>query len=157
MTSRGAWARTGLTVGLVVAADQLTKKLARDGVRPGEEDPIFPALKLVNVRNEGVAFGIDAGGKTLVIAIIALALLALVLYFARHTARPLIWLPTGLLVGGALGNIVDRIRDGAVTDFLKIPAWPAFNIADVAITFGVLALVLVLERRDDERAAQRGE
>ena len=157
MTSRGAWARTGLTVGLVVAVDQLTKKLARDGVRPGEEDPIFPALKLVNVRNEGVAFGIDAGGKTLVIALIALALLALVLYFARHTARPLIWLPTGLLIGGALGNIVDRIRDGAVTDFLKIPAWPAFNIADVAITFGVLALVLVLERRDDERAAQRGE
>ena len=146
MTSGGAWARTGLTVGLVVAADQVTKKLARDGIRPVEEDPIFPALKLVNVRNEGVAFGIDAGGKTLVIAIIALALLALVLYFARHTAKPLIWLPTGLLVGGALGNIVDRVRDGAVTDFLKIPAWPAFNVADVAITFGVLALVLVLER-----------
>jgi signal peptidase II len=149
LTSRGAWARTGLTLGLVVAVDQVTKKLARDGVRPGEEDPIFPALKLVNVRNEGVAFGIDAGGKTLVIALIALALLALVLYFARHTARPLIWLPTGLLVGGALGNIVDRIRDGAVTDFLKIPAWPAFNIADVAITFGVLLLVVVLERRDE--------
>ena len=156
MTSRGAWGRTGLTVGLVVAADQITKKLARDGIRPGEEDPIFPALKLVNVRNEGVAFGIDAGGKTLVIAIIALALLALVLYFARHSARPLIWLPTGLLIGGALGNIVDRIRDGAVTDFLKIPAWPAFNLADVAITFGVLALVLVLERRDEGRERPSG-
>ena len=153
MTSRGAWARTGLTVALVVAADQFTKKVARDGIRPGEEDPIFPALKLVNVRNEGVAFGIDVGGKTLVIAIIALALLALVLYFARHTARPWMWLPTGMLIGGALGNIVDRIRDGAVTDFLKIPAWPAFNLADVAITLGVVALVLVLERRDegDER------
>ena len=148
--ARGAWARTGLTVGLVILVDQVTKKLVRDGIRPGDEDPIFPALKLVNVRNEGVAFGIDAGGKTLVIALIALALLALVLYFARHTARPLIWLPTGLLVGGALGNIVDRIRDGAVTDFLKIPAWPAFNFADVAITAGVLALVLVLERRRDE-------
>ena len=151
MTSRGAWLRTGLTVGVVVAVDQLTKKLARDGVRPGDEDPIFPALKLVNVRNEGVAFGIEAGGRTLVIAIIALALLALVLYFARHTARPLIWLPTGLLIGGAVGNIVDRIRDGAVTDFLKIPAWPAFNVADIAITFGVLVLVLVLERRDESR------
>ena len=156
MTSRGAWGRTGLTVGLVVAADQLTKKLARDGIRPGEEDPIFPALKLVNVRNEGVAFGIEAGGKTLVIALIALALLALVLYFARHTARPLIWLPTGLLVGGAVGNIVDRIRDGAVTDFLKIPAWPAFNLADVAITLGVVALVLVLERRDEDREPAGG-
>jgi signal peptidase II len=148
-SSRAAWARTVVTVALVVGVDQLTKKLARDGVRPGEEDPIFPALKLVNVRNEGVAFGIEAGGKTLVIALIALALLALVLYFARHTARPLIWLPTGLLVGGALGNIIDRIRDGAVTDFLKIPAWPAFNVADIAITVGVVALVFVLERRDE--------
>ena len=65
MSARAAWARTGLTVALVVGADQLTKKLARDGVRPGDEDPIFPALKLVNVRNDGVAFGIDAGGKTI--------------------------------------------------------------------------------------------
>jgi signal peptidase II len=147
-TSR-AWARTLVVIGIVLVADQVTKKLARDGVRPGTEDPILPGLKLVNVKNDGVAFGIDAGGKTLVIALIALALLALVLYFARHSARPLIWLPTGLLVGGALGNIVDRIRDGAVTDFLKIPAWPAFNVADVAITTGVIALVLVLEKRDE--------
>jgi signal peptidase II len=153
LTRRAAWARTGLTVAVVLVVDQVTKKLVRDGVTPGDEDPIFPALKLVNVRNDGVAFGIDAGGKTIVIALIALALLALVLYFARHTARPLIWLATGLLVGGALGNIVDRVRDGAVTDFLKIPAWPAFNVADVAITAGVLALVMVLERRDDEGPA----
>jgi signal peptidase II len=152
LSARAAWGRTTLVVALVLVADQVTKKLARDGVRPGEEDPILPALKLVNVRNEGVAFGIDAGGKTLVIALIALALLALVLYFARHTARPLIWLPTGLLIGGALGNIVDRVRDGAVTDFLKLPAWPAFNVADVAITAGVILLVLVLERREEETA-----
>ncbi len=151
MTPRGAWARTALTTGAVVALDQVTKKLVRDGITPGDEDPILPALKLVNVRNEGVAFGVDAGGKTIVIVLIALALLALVLYFARHTARPLIWLPTGLLIGGALGNIVDRIRDGAVTDFLKIPAWPAFNVADIAITVGVVALVLVLEGKRDER------
>ena len=144
-----AWARTLVVIGVVLVLDQVTKKLARDGIRPGEEDPILPGLKLVNVSNDGVAFGIDAGGKTLVIALIALALLALVLYFARHSARPLIWLPTGLLIGGALGNIVDRIRDGAVTDFLKIPAWPAFNVADIAITAGVIALVLVLERRDE--------
>jgi signal peptidase II len=150
LSARAAWARTGLIVALVLVADQITKKLVRDGTSPGDEDPILPALKLVNVRNDGVAFGIDAGGKTIVIALIALALLALVLYFARHTAKPLIWLPTGLLVGGALGNIVDRIRGGAVTDFLKLPAWPAFNVADVAITAGVLALVMVLERKDDE-------
>jgi signal peptidase II len=148
-SARRAWLSTGLTVALVLAVDQLTKKLVRDGIRPGEEDPILPALKLVNVRNEGVAFGIEVGGMTLIVALIALALLGLVLYFARHSARPLIWLPTGLLVGGALGNIVDRVRDGAVTDFLKIPVWPAFNVADIAIVAGVLLLVVVLERKDE--------
>jgi signal peptidase II len=148
VTRGRAWARAGLVLVVVLALDQLTKHLVREGLRRGEEDPIFPALKLVNVRNEGVAFGIDPGSATLVISLIALALLGLVLYFARHSARPLMWLPVGLLVGGALGNIADRVRDGAVTDFLKIPAWPAFNLADVAITVGVLSLVYVLERRD---------
>ena len=149
------WARAGLVLAVVLAADQLTKLLVREGLRRGEEDPIFPALKLVNVRNEGVAFGIDAGGQTLVIALISVALLALVLYFARHTAKPLMWLPVGLLLGGALGNIIDRIREGAVVDFLKVPAWPAFNLADVAITIGVLSLIYVLERRKPDAAADR--
>ena len=149
-TSR-PWARAGLVLGAVLVADQLTKALVRDGMRRGDEDPIFPFLKLVNVRNEGVAFGIEAGGQTLIIVLIALALLALVLYFARHTGRPLMWLPVGLLLGGALGNIIDRVREGAVVDFLKVPAWPAFNLADVAITVGVLSLIYVLERRQPER------
>ena len=52
------------------------------------------------------------------------------------------WLPTGLLLGGAIGNIIDRVRDGAVTDFIKLPAWPAFNVADMAITFGVARAAL---------------
>jgi signal peptidase II len=145
------WARAGLVLAAVLAADQLTKWLVRETLRRGEEDPIFPALKLVNVRNEGVAFGIEAGGQTLIIVLISVALLALVLYFARHTAKPLMWLPVGLLLGGALGNIIDRIREGAVVDFLKLPAWPAFNLADVAITFGVLSLIYVLERRQPDR------
>jgi signal peptidase II len=153
VSGRRAWVRAALVLAAVLAVDQLTKALARGGLRRGEEDPVLPGLKLVHVRNEGVAFGLDpGGGRTLLIALIALALLGLVLYFARHQAKPLIWLPVGLLVGGALGNIVDRIRDGGVTDFLKIPLWPAFNIADVAITFGVIALVFVLEDRRDRGA-----
>jgi signal peptidase II len=73
------------------------------------------------------------------------ALGALLAFFATHVHRPLAWLPTGLLIGGAAGNLIDRLRDGAVTDFVKLPHWPAFNVADMAITFGVLALVYVLE------------
>ena len=153
MSPAGAWARAGLVFAGVLAADQITKALVRGSVTPGDEDPIFPALKLVHVRNEGVAFGISAGGPTLVIVLISVALLALVLYFARHSAREGMWLPTGLLFGGAIGNIVDRIHQGHVTDFLKIPVWPAFNIADVAITVGVVALIFVLERRGAPRAA----
>ncbi len=155
MRARGARGRAAAVLAAVLAVDQVTKALVRDGLRRGEEDPIFPALKLVHVRNEGVAFGLDpGGGRTLLIALIALALLGLVLYFARHQAKPLIWLPVGLLTGGAVGNIVDRIRDGAVTDFLKIPFWPAFNLADVAITAGVVALIFVLEDRRDRGAAR---
>jgi signal peptidase II len=149
------WVRAGLVLAAVLLADQLTKAWVVESMRRGEEDPIFPALKLVNVRNEGVAFGIEAGGQTLIVALISVALLALVLYFARHAAKPLMWLPVGLLLGGALGNILDRIRIGAVVDFLKIPAWPAFNIADMAITVGVLSLIYVLERKDPDRAPDR--
>jgi signal peptidase II len=153
VTPGRAWARAGAILAVVLVLDQYTKLLVREGVDRGSEDPILPGLKLVHVKNEGVAFGIAAGGRTVVIALIGVALLALVLYFARHVTRPYVWLPTGLLVGGALGNIVDRIRDGAVTDFLKLPAWPAFNLADVAIVVGVVALAYVLERREEEDPA----
>ena len=153
MSRAGAWGRAALVFAVVLAADQITKALVRGGMAPGDEDPVFPALKLVHVRNEGVAFGISAGGPTLVVVLISVALLALVLYFARHSARRGMWLPTGLLLGGALGNIVDRIHQGHVTDFLKIPLWPAFNLADVAITAGVITLVFVLERRGAPRGA----
>jgi signal peptidase II len=143
---RSAWARAGLVLVLVVVVDQVTKALVRDGVPPGEEDSILPALTLVHVRNTGVAFGAFAGGGVIVVALVAAALSALVFYFVTHVERRLVWLPTGLLLGGSVGNIVDRVRDGAVTDFLKLPHWPAFNVADIAITVGVLALLWVIEQ-----------
>lgn len=147
--------RAGLVFALVLAVDQVTKVLVRRGVERGSEDPVLPALKIVHVHNDGVAFGIEFGGQTLVIVLIGCALLALTLYFVRHAAKPLMWLPVGLLLGGALGNIVDRIHQGYVTDFLKLPRWPAFNVADVAITVGVIALIYVLEFKNDDRAADR--
>ena len=81
--------------------------------------------------------------------VVLVALAGLVPWFALHSRRRYVWIPTGLLLGGALGNILDRLRDGAVTDFVKLPLWPAFNLADVAITVGVLTLLWVLERGDD--------
>lgn len=130
---------------LIVGADQATKALARGAVARGESDPIFPGIELVNVRNRGVAFGFLSDGGTIVAVVTGLALLALVVFFVVNRARPLAWLPVGLLLGGAVGNLIDRVREGAVTDFIDIPLWPAFNLADVSITFGVLALLYVLE------------
>jgi signal peptidase II len=138
---------------LVVVIDQVTKALVRGGIDVGEEDSILPAVSLVHVRNSGVAFGAFAGGGLIVVALVTAALAALLFYFVTHAETRLVWLPTGLLLGGSVGNIIDRVRDGAVTDFVKLPAWPAFNVADMAITFGVLALLWVIEQ--DQRAADR--
>ena len=145
MTAKQAWARAGLVMVAVLLVDQVTKRLVQSNITEGDRNNVFLGVDIVHVRNHGVAFGAFAGGGTIVAVIIGVALVALVVWFVRHTGTPLAWLPTGLLLGGAVGNIFDRIRDGAVTDFVKFPAWPAFNVADIAITFGVLSLLYVLE------------
>jgi signal peptidase II len=154
LTSRsGSFGRAlALLVG-VVAVDQAAKALVRHGIAEGDSNAVFPAIQLVHVRNKGVAFG-ALSGKPAVMIIVLIALGGLLVWFGLHSRRDHVWIPTGLLLGGALGNIIDRVRDGAVTDFIKLPLWPAFNIADMAITFGVLALLWVLEGGGDapERA-----
>ncbi len=135
----------------VIAADQLTKALVRSSLDIGESRDLVLGVDLVHVRNSGVAFGFLSGGGAVLVAGTAIALLALLVFFALNSGRRLVWLPTGLLLGGALGNLIDRARDGNVTDFMKLPHFPAFNLADTAITFGVIALVLVLETGDKPR------
>jgi signal peptidase II len=150
MSALGAWVRAGLVMVVVIAADQLSKHAVRHSILPGEERKVLPGLQLVNTRNNGVAFGFLPGSHIAVTLVIAAALLALLVYFALHSTRPLIWLPTGLLIGGALGNILDRLNGGAVTDFVKLPlGWPPFNLADASITLGVLLLFFVLESPKD--------
>ncbi len=139
--------RAGLLTAAVLAADQVAKRIVVDTVARGDSDAVFPGIQIVHVRNDGVAFG-ALSGSPVVMVVVGVALAGLLAWFAAHLRRPLVWLPTGLLIGGALGNAVDRIRDGAVTDFIKLPLWPAFNLADVSITVGVLALLWVLEQRD---------
>lgn len=143
--SRPRWRRALAAVVVVVLLDQLAKAGVRDHVTPGTSDPVLPFLELVRVRNTGVAFGLLSGGGAIVLVLSAAALALLVAYFVRHPEKPALWIPTGLLLGGAVGNAIDRVRLGAVTDFLKVPYWPAFNVADVAITTGVLALIYIIE------------
>lgn len=138
-------ARAALVAGIVLALDQLTKHTIAAGIADGQEKKFLPGITLVHVRNTGVAFSMFSGGGTLVLVFTLAALALLIGYFALHPERPWLWVPTGMLVGGAVGNLVDRIANGAVTDFIQLPHWPAFNFADMSITFGVLALLWVLE------------
>ena len=145
MTRGRAIGRALAVAAAVVAADQLTKAIVRSSIGRTERVDVFPGLDLVNTRNTGVAFGFFSGGGTIVAFVAAIALAALLIFFATHLTRPLVWLPTGLLIGGAVGNLIDRAAEGAVTDFVDVSIWPAFNLADTAITIGVLSLLYVLE------------
>jgi signal peptidase II len=150
-------ARAAALAAGIVAVDQVTKAIVRGAVDRGGSEQVLPFLDLVNTRNTGVAFGLLDGAGWIVTAVTLVALAALLVFFAFNQGRRYAWIPTGLLVGGAVGNMIDRLGGDGVTDFVKLPAWPAFNVADVCITVGVVALVLVLEqprrpRREPERA-----
>ena len=135
------------TAGLVVAVDQATKQLANSNIERGHEVNVFFGLDFTNTRNTGVAFGALEGAGLAVAVLIGLSLTLLVVYFLVHRDMPLLWLPVGLLLGGALGNLADRAREGAVIDFIDPVAWPAFNVADACIVVGVFLLLWVVEGR----------
>ncbi|HWF71992.1 MAG TPA: signal peptidase II [Solirubrobacteraceae bacterium] len=156
--SRLGYVRAAAVLAVVLIVDQVTKHAVESGIAVGQVEKVIPGIKLVHVRNTGVAFSLFSGGGTIVLVITLVALAGLVVYFARRPSRPWLWLPTGLLVGGAIGNLIDRVRQGAVTDFIKLPHWPAFNVADSAITLGVIALLITIEvgSRRSARAAGDG-
>ena len=146
MSARRTALLTALVAVGVVAADQVTKAIVRAEISGFEEHQLILGIKLINTRNTGVAFSMFSGGGPLVVIIALIALGALVAFFVTHIHKRLVWLPTGLLLGGAAGNLIDRIRVGAVTDFIKVPHWPAFNVADICVTVGVVSLIYVLEK-----------
>jgi signal peptidase II len=136
----------GLLLAIVIVVDRITKHIVRADIGLTQTRKVIPGVvELVHYRNTGVAFDFLSGGGALVVVVTLLALLALLVFFVRAPERRGAWVPTGLLLGGAIGNLLDRFIDGSVTDFIKFPDWPAFNVADIAITFGVLSLLWVLE------------
>jgi signal peptidase II len=141
-----AWLLAVFTTVLVIGIDQATKAAVRSSLALGESRKLFLGIDLTYVRNKGVAFGFLGGGGAAVTVLTLVALLALLSYFVLRTTMPLLWLPTGLVLGGSLGNLLDRARDGAVTDFIDPELWPAFNFADICIVTGVLGLLYVIER-----------
>jgi signal peptidase II len=149
--TRRAWAlAAGLAV-VVFVLDQVVKEIVERHIVLGEQVDVLGPLKLTLSHNEGVAFGLANGGGIGLIAITLIAMGVVIWLFSREPTRPGMWVATGLLGGGAVGNLVDRIRHGHVTDFIELPHWPPFNLADCGITCGVVIL-LVIYVREGERA-----
>ena len=153
--SARAWRLAGATAAVVVAVDQILKQLVVSSLARGESRDVFFGIDLTYVRNKGVAFGALGGGGGLVVALTVAALGLLTLYFALNARRPMLWLPAGAVAGGALGNLADRARDGAVIDYLDPILWPAFNLADAAIVVGILGLLYVIE--GPKKGSDKGE
>jgi signal peptidase II len=143
---RRAAARTAAVCAVVIALDQVTKHTLGTWIEPGQVRHVIPGLALVHERNTGVAFSFLAGAGALVYVVTIAVLIVLISYLLARPRRRLLWLPVGMLMGGAIGNLVDRVALGSVIDFIKLPHWPAFNIADTCITVGVIILALVIER-----------
>jgi signal peptidase II len=145
--SRGGPAAALAPAAPVGVVDQATKQLVDSDIDRGDSVNVFFGLDLTNTRNTGVAFGALEGAGLIVAILIGLSLALLIGYFVANRDMPLLWLPTGLLLGGALGNLIDRAREGAVIDWIDPVAWPAFNIADACIVVGVVSLLWVVEGR----------
>ena len=140
-----AWRLAAVVTATVVLADQATKQIVVASLARGEHRNVFLGIDLTNARNKGVAFGALGGGGTLVTALTVAAVALLAVYFAFSATGSGLWLPFGLVVGGALGNLADRAREGAVIDFVDPIVWPAFNLADACIVVGILGLLYVIE------------
>ena len=155
------WAFLAFVVAAVVAADQLSKAYATAHLQWGESwiplEAVRPFFRFTLTHNTGAAFGLFPQGGTLFL-LIALVVAAVILYYYRQLP-PQAWLvrlALGLQLGGALGNVVDRLRQGYVVDFLEVPHWPVFNVADSCIVVGVALLGWVLWR-EERRAARAAE
>lgn len=138
-------------IAIVILLDQLTKHLARIYISPFETISIFPFLNLVNVHNTGAAFGMFRSfGNIFFISVSAAAIIFIfwVIVTGKEDYRLF-----SLLAGGAIGNLIDRILFGHVVDFVDVYVsgfyWPAFNIADSALTAGIFFLAIKLIKKRD--------
>lgn len=146
MSGARAWRLAGALCGVVVILDQAAKALVEARLVPGQDVEVLGPIELTLSHNSGVAFGLAAGGGTRLVLVTVLALSVVGYLFWRDPTRPAMWVAAGLLAGGALGNLADRIRVDAVTDYIVVGSWPAFNLADVAVTAGVLLLAYAYAR-----------
>ena len=135
------WASLLTVAGAAVAADQLTKRVVSSALTVDDGVTVLGPLSIHHVRNSGIAFGLFASRTSAVIALTTIAVGAMIVFFARSAQRhPYLPVALGLVLGGSLSNLVDRVRLGYVTDFIDFRWWPAFNLADSFIVVGVALL-----------------
>lgn len=135
------WAGLASIAVAAVLADQVTKQVVARTLALGEEVEIAGPFSIHHVHNSGIAFGLFSSATSVVIALTALAVLWMLVFFARSGARhPVLPVALGLVLGGSLANLLDRVRLGHVIDFLDFRYWPAFNLADLFIVVGVASL-----------------
>jgi signal peptidase II len=150
--AKARWRSFAILAVLVLALDQITKELIRAGFDPRESHRLFPGFSLTRVRNEGIAFGLFPGRQAAVAILTVVALCAIAIALAGLVNRnATVAAGAGLLVGGSLGNLIDRLMHGAVTDFLDPARWPAFNLADCGIVTGAALIVLGLMQDGETR------
>lgn len=143
------WVEMSVIAAAAVLADQLTKHLVAGGLRVGEAVELLGPLSIQHVRNTGIAFGLFADATTLVALLTAVAIGGMFWFFGRAGRRhPLLPVSLGLVLGGSVSNLVDRVRLGYVTDFIDFDYWPAFNLADTFIVTGVALLFVSLVAAD---------
>ena len=150
------WLALGAIAFAAIAADQLTKHIVTSRLALDEGTHVVGPFWIHHVQNSGIAFGLFASATAVVIVLTGVAVAWMLTFFARSGARhPILPLALGLVIGGSLSNLIDRVRLGHVTDFLDFKYWPAFNLADSFIVIGVVILFVVLLFTDREPRRRR--
>jgi signal peptidase II len=147
--TRAQWLALAAIALAAVVADQVTKHVVASHLRLGEGVHVVGPFTIRHVENSGIAFGLFSNATAAVIVVTGVAIAWMLAYFARSGARhPVLPVALGLVIGGSVSNLTDRVRLGHVTDFLDFKYWPAFNLADTFIVVGVAALLLALVASD---------
>jgi signal peptidase II len=147
----GAWQWAGLATVAVaaIAADQVTKHVVTQTLALDESVHVVGPLSIHHVQNSGIAFGLFSSATAVVTVVTAIAVIWMLVFFARSGSRhPVLPAALGLLIGGSISNLVDRVRLHHVTDFIDLNWWPAFNLADSFIVVGVAILLTALVAAD---------
>jgi signal peptidase II len=148
------WLSLGAVATAAIGADQLTKAIVSSQLELNEAVHVVGPFSIRHVQNSGIAFGLFASATFFVILLTGAAVAWMLYFFARSGSRhPILPVALGLVIGGSVSNLIDRVRLGHVTDFLDFKYWPAFNLADSFIVVGVAILLLALVS-DDRKSAR---